>query len=91
MKKTPLAKLSPYRRKQVNKYLRLRRKYLEATTCKVCNQVPATQIHHKKGRDNDRLLDAFYFLAVCQTCHTRIHNNPAWARDNGYLIDRLAL
>lgn len=92
MKKTPLAKLSPHRRKQVNKYLKMRRVFLEENPmCQVCLSNKADQIHHKKRRDNDHLLDAFYFLACCQPCHTRIHNNPAWARDEGYLIDRLAL
>jgi hypothetical protein len=26
------------------------------------------------------------FMAVCRPCHNKIHDNPAWARDKGYLI-----
>jgi hypothetical protein len=45
----------------------------------------ATDIHHKKGRGKN-LCKKESFMAVCRKCHTFIHDNPAWARENNYLI-----
>jgi hypothetical protein len=25
-------------------------------------------------------------MALCRPCHTYLHNNVAWARENGYII-----
>jgi hypothetical protein len=25
-------------------------------------------------------------MAVCRPCHQRIHDNPAWAKEQGYLV-----
>lgn len=44
-------------------------------------------VHHKRGRGK-WLLDVEYWLAVCFWCHRRIHDNPAWAREQGYLLSR---
>ncbi len=45
----------------------------------------ATDIHHKSKRGKN-LSSQQTFMAVCRNCHTRIHDNPAWARELGYLI-----
>ena len=65
-----------------------RDKYMkEHPNCEVdgCNK-PSQDLHHKNGRTNERLYDTNYFMAICRSCHTRIDEDPIWARENGYLI-----
>jgi len=40
----------------------------------------SSQVHHKKGRIGDLLIDTKYFLAVCMHCHQVIENNPELAK-----------
>jgi hypothetical protein len=40
--------------------------------------------HHSKRRGK-HYLDASSFLAVSRSLHQRIHDHPAWARENGLL------
>ena len=41
----------------------------------------AKEVHHILKRYGDRLNDSNWFLAVCNRCHTWIHDNPSIARD----------
>lgn len=70
-------------------YRPLRDKYLaEHPICEVkgCGR-KTTNLHHKKGRIGKLLFDTEYFMACCELCHPqKIHNNPVWSRENGYLI-----
>jgi hypothetical protein len=43
------------------------------------------------GREGDMLLDTRFWLAVCRADHDFLHNNPKWARVNGYLLSRSPL
>lgn len=88
-------RISPVSQKQLDrlaKYRPIRDKYLkEHPECEVhdCNK-SSTNIHHKKGREGSLLWDADFFLACCETCHPkRIHENPEWAYEYGYLISRI--
>ena len=45
----------------------------------------ATEIHHREGRGRNYLNEETW-LAVCRQNHERIHNNPSWARANGFLV-----
>ena len=76
-------------RKRLAEYQRVRVDYLRAhLTCEVCRLEPSTQVHHRKGRG--RLLsEAQWFLACCYLCHRKIHDQPAWAYQNGFLIKRI--
>lgn len=47
------------------------------------------QVHHKKGRIGSLLLDQRYWLAVSPEGHRRIENNPEWAKENNYSLNRL--
>jgi hypothetical protein len=38
--------------------------------------------HHPMGRRGDNL---FHFFYVDRMCHLKIHNNPKWAREKGFL------
>jgi 5-methylcytosine-specific restriction endonuclease McrA len=81
-------KLKPVsdRRKVLNKeYASVRREYLLSNPrCGVCGG-GATDIHHKSKRGKN-LSNKDTFMAVCRICHNRIHDNPAWAKEMGYLI-----
>lgn len=58
--------------------------------CAVFPNQPSNQVHHKKGRIGDLLLDEKYWLAVSQDGHDKINNNSAWAEENGFTVSRLA-
>lgn len=45
----------------------------------------ATEVHHKAGRNGNRLNDISEFMAVCRDCHRYIHENPKEARAKGWL------
>lgn len=81
-----LKPVSDSRKKKNEEYFKVRKEYLEKVQgkCEVCSG-QATDIHHKSKRGKN-LSSSSTFMAVCRTCHTRIHDNPAWARENGYLI-----
>jgi len=56
--------------------------------CKVCGK-SATDVHHMRGKIGEDLTDSRYFLAVCRGCHTLIEENPTWAKEKGYSLNRL--
>lgn len=87
MKRSPLKPVSDKRQAQLREYTKLRRNFLKACpVCEVCQKGKSWDIHHKAGRIGKRLLDQFYWLAVCRTCHDLIHSNPAWAREQGFIV-----
>lgn len=55
--------------------------------CNVCKH-PATDVHHKKGRAGDLLLDSTLWIPVCRQCHIKITNESKWALDKGLSILR---
>ena len=86
MKRKPINKVSDKQKKRNAEYLKVRLEYLNAhKLCEVCGS-SASEIHHKSHRAGSMLTDTNYFLAVCRSCHTKIHNNVSWAEENGYLI-----
>lgn len=64
--------------------------------CVVCLEAVTTgSVHHRQGRrikDPHRLSNC---VLVCGTgttgCHGRIHANPEWAYENGYMVRRLGV
>jgi hypothetical protein len=73
----------------LKEYQRVRVEYLiEHPICEVCNKEPSVQIHHKKGRGK-LLCEKKFFLAIDDNCHRRIHEQPAWAYEMGYLLKRI--
>jgi hypothetical protein len=86
MKRTPLRRVSLKRQRENVIYKNLRHEHLSANPeCVSCSQ-PATDIHHwlPRGRGG-KLNDPTNFLAVCRTCHIKIHDNPLWAEQNNLL------
>ena len=59
----------------------------EICEVKGCNRL-AQDLHHSRSREY-YLNDVKVFLAVCRLCHTRIHSEDKWARDNGYLLNSI--
>ena len=49
--------------------------------------VPTTDIHHTNGRENERLTNRIYWLAVSREGHQWIHANPDVAREQGWLTN----
>lgn len=49
----------------------------------------STEVHHKKGRIGNLLIDTKFFLAVCRNCHEIIENQPNLAKDLGLSESRL--
>lgn len=76
------------RAKQEREYLKQRPTFLEGKTCPVTGW-PATQVHHMKGRIGDLLLDQRFWLAVSHEGHEKIENNPVWAKEQGYSMNRI--
>ncbi len=84
--KTSLNQKSEKRKEQERIYAQVSKVYKESNpNCECCGN-KATDIHHKNGRNGDRLNDVKFFMSVCRTCHTYIHEHPKEARENGYLI-----
>lgn len=83
---TSLNEMSEKRKEQEKLYSKISEnfKYLHPD-CECCGK-KATDIHHKNGRNGDRLNDSKYFMSVCRICHTYIHEHPQEARENGYLV-----
>lgn len=85
-KPKPIKPISDKRKKQEAAYSVLRKAFLEQhPNCEICGS-PSTEVHHRNGRENERLNDTEYWMAIDRLCHTELHLNPQWARDNGYLI-----
>lgn len=100
MKRTPLKRKTPLKRggrlrpvskkraKQNKEYFIYRNLYLNNhPTCERCGS-KASQIHHKRGRFQDRLNEMEFFMSVCHSCHEWIHRNPLEAYAKGYLLLR---
>lgn len=90
-KRQQIKVISNKRKEEKKEYDKKRKLYLiEHSICEVkeCNN-KATQIHHKVGRVGNNYTDESTFLAVCASCHKQIEENPQWAKDNNYSINRL--
>lgn len=88
-KRTPIKPASAKRADQLALYSILRKKWLKGKLCGVhgCGCM-ADDVHHKKGRDGDLLVDTRYFLAVCRPHHRYITDHPAESIAEGYSISR---
>lgn len=80
--------LSDKRAAQNKEYLALIKVFLEGKRCPITGE-KATEVHHMKGRIGDLLTDVKYFLAVSKEGHRRIEENPEWAKEMGYSLNRL--
>lgn len=80
-----MRQVSLKRQQQNKEYKIIRDKFMqENPRCERCG-APATENHHKNGRNGLRLLDVNYFMAVCRNCHRWIHEHPKESREKGWL------
>lgn len=90
-KKYKIPPISKKRKIENAKYLVLRAEFLgkkENSICPVTGK-KATEIHHKKGRVGSLFLDVRYWLGVSREGHKLIEENPEWAKEKGYSLNRL--
>jgi hypothetical protein len=80
-----MRKVSKKRAEQNKEYSKTRLQFIsEHEICERCKR-PADEIHHKAGRNGDRLNDVRDFMSVCRPCHQWIHANPKESREAGWL------
>ena len=44
------------------------------------------QCHHRKLRSRGGQDSAANLAALCALCHRRVHNHPAWATEQGFML-----
>lgn len=81
----PMNRVSDKHRKELKEYSKIRYDYFMLNHfCEICGEA-ATDIHHKARRGKN-LNNTETWMPVCRLCHTKLHDNPKWAKENGYLI-----
>jgi hypothetical protein len=85
-----IGNLSKKRIQQNKDYSKIRIEFLKLNPICAVTGNQATEIHHKKGRTGGLLTDVRYFLPVCREAHIYIENNPKWAKEMGYSLNRLS-
>lgn len=84
-RKTPLRPMSKKRQKESREYSKKRLWFLtEFPLCEACMTAKSTDVHHIAGRGINYLNEDTW-LATCRKCHDKIHREPIWAREKGYL------
>jgi hypothetical protein len=86
-----IPKVSEKRKVENAKYLVLRIEFLgkpENQKCPITGK-PTTDVHHSKGRIGSLLLDTRYWIALSREGHKYVEENPEWAKENGYSLNRL--
>jgi hypothetical protein len=91
---TKTKQVSKKRKEETDEYSLARKEFLFKPENEFCivmatmhgKTVRCTEVHHKYGRENERLLDQEYWLAVSRKGHQWIHANPKLAREAGWLI-----
>jgi hypothetical protein len=88
----PIPKVSEKRKIDNLKYSAQRIVFLGKPENKICPITgwPTTDIHHKKGRVGELFLDERYWIALSREGHQHVEDNPEWAKENGYSLDRLS-
>lgn len=82
------------RAKQECEYLKENKIYLKVNIyCEAkvqCHGMLSNQVHHKKGRIGDLLLNKEFWLPVCNQCHKWIECHPIEAKELGLSLSRLS-
>lgn len=102
-RKTALKKISPKMKSDLAKYHKDRLLFLDKSKNKICPVTfqSTTEVHHMKGRvgyadqfarDNEITLlhDQRFWLGVSRNGHRKIEENPEWAKEHGFSLDRLS-
>ena len=91
-KPKPIPKVSDKRKIDNLKYSALRIEFLGKKENRICpiTKKPTTDIHHKKGRIGSLLLDTRFWIALSREGHRFVEENPIWAKENGYSLNRIS-
>lgn len=87
----PIPKMSEKRKVENLKYIGQRIVFLGKKENMICpiTKKPTTDVHHKKGRVGSLFLDERYWVALSREGHKFVEENPEWAKENGYSLNRL--
>ncbi len=90
VKRTPLERRTPLRSKRPKGIPQDVRLALAERCLAQCELPDCTNLaqhpHHRLRRAQGGHDTLGNLLAVCFDCHRQIHDNPAWAYDQGYMI-----
>lgn len=92
-RKKGLRKQSKKQKSRLALYYPIRDEFLKKNKwCVICaalkgRPVPATEVHHGRGRAKELLFDTRFFHATCRGCRLIPHDNPKWAREVGILAE----
>lgn len=88
----PIAKVSQKRKIENLQYQVLRTEFLSKKENRICpiTKQPTTDVHHSKGRVGSLFLDTRYWIALSREGHKKVEENPEWAKENGYSLNRLS-
>lgn len=91
-KKYVIPKVSEKRKIENLKYSVLRVEFLGKPENQICpiTGKPTTDVHHMKGRVGSLFLDTRYWIALSREGHKFVEENPKWAKENGYSLNRLS-
>lgn len=86
-----IPKVSDKRKVENLKYIAQRIVFLGKKENQVCpiTKKQTTDVHHKKGRTGTLYLDEKYWVALSREGHQFVEQNPEWAKENGYSLNRL--
>jgi len=88
---TAIKKVSPKMAAALQIYTKKKNKWLVGKMCAVYPDQKAIEPHHMKGKATiELLLDERYWLPVSRQGHNMIENNPKWAKERGFSLDRLS-
>lgn len=88
LKSKPRATMRPAstaRAAQLREYSKERAIFLDSCVCAKCATLPASDVHHKRGRIGRLLCDKRFWIGLCAACHDWIHRHPSKARADGFL------
>lgn len=88
-KRARINQISEKRKEQFKIYSVRRKLFLEANPICPITGEKTVDIHHMRGRTGTLYLDENYWLAVSRDGHEKIENNPEWAKENGYSLNRI--
>ncbi len=86
---SPIKKASIKLSKKLLTYSERAKEFIKNKRCAVYPQLKAEEVHHKRGRTGDLLLDEAHWLPVSRKGHVKIEMNPRWAKEMGYSESRL--
>jgi hypothetical protein len=82
----PIRRVSKAKAKSDRAYNKRVKEWLVDKWCAVYTWMPATQVHHQRGRAGSLKMDERFWIPVSAQGHGTIHAHPEWARDTKALL-----